>query len=331
MTHENDPWLAPEKPPVREPASARPNPQAALDSLERVAMASLVEQRRRRRWGIFFKLLAAAYVGAFLFLLWPVEWEPAVSEDHAALVKLDGLIVDGGGSSAWDINRGLKAAFRDANTRGVIIQVNSPGGSAVQAGMIYDEIRRLRDAHPETPIYAVIDDIGASGGYYVAAAADAIYANRASIVGSIGVRADGFGFTRLMEHLGIDRRLLTAGEHKGFLDPFSPTQPSEVTHMQGMLDAIHAQFIEAVQEGRGDRLGDADGAFSGLVWTGVQSVELGLVDGLNDVNGVARELVGVERIVDFSVTSGIWERLVERVETALVRAGSTITGVRALY
>ena len=203
---------------------------------------------------------------------------------------------------------------------GVILRINSPGGSPVQAGLINDEIRRLRSKHPETPLYAVVEDVCASGGYYVAAAADKIYVNKASIVGSIGVLMDGFGFTGTMEKLGVDRRLLTAGNNKGFLDPFSPQNPNQTAHAQVMLDDIHQQFIDVVKTGRGARLKETPEMFSGLMWTGDQSVKLGLADDFGSVDSVARDVIKAEKVLDYSVRDNIAERFARRLGAGAVNS-----------
>src|SRR5690348_10649315 len=221
------------------------------DLIARLANAALIEQRRARRWGIFFKLLFFAYVTFVLLAL--VDWQSAGmggGKKHTALVDLTGVIAPGADASAEKINASLQAAFKDKNTQGVILRINSPGGSPVQSQTIYDEIRRLRKKYPDIPLYAVVEDICASGGYFVAAAADRIYVSKSSVVGSIGVLMNGFGFNGLMDKLGIDRRLITAGENKGMLDPFSPVNDKDVEHARALVKEIHQQFIAAVREGR---------------------------------------------------------------------------------
>lgn len=237
--------------------------------LERLAFSSLQEQRSRRRWGIFFKLLGFAYLIALLIVLSGVAGGPSHSkEKHTALIDLVGVIDSDGDSSAESVVAALNEAFKTANVMGVVLRINSPGGSPVQSSIIYDEIKRLRAKYPEKPLHVVVEDVCASGGYFVAAAADRIYVNRASIVGSIGVLMDGFGFSGSMEKLGVERRLLTAGENKGFLDPFSPQEPRHRKHAQVLLDDIHRQFIDVVRKGRGSRLRETPEMFSGLMWTG---------------------------------------------------------------
>ena len=287
--------------------------------VNRLAFAALNEQRRTRRWGIFFKSLLFVYLFALLFAYRPEGWENVAAKAgrHTALVEVSGLIAAQGDAGADQVITGLRAAFEDSKTAGVIVRINSPGGSPVQAGYINDEMRRLREAHPDIPLYAVVTDICASGGYYIAVAADKIYVDKASIVGSIGVRMDSFGFVDALDKLGVERRLLTAGEHKAFLDPFLPSDPTDVAHVQGLLNDIHRQFIASVKQGRGDRLKQDDRIFSGLVWTGEQGIELGLVDELGSASYVAREVIGAEEIVDFSRQPDFFERFARGVGTAM--------------
>ncbi len=292
----------------------------ARDTLTRLAFAAVTEQRRARRWGIFFKLLFFAYLIAVLVLAWPgdlVGTSAGVGKRHTALVRVSGLIAGGADASAKNVIEALRKAFRDKNTVGVVLEINSPGGSPVQAGEIYDEIQKLRQQHPRIPIYAVASDVCASGGYYIAAAAQKVYANRASIIGSIGVRMDSFGFADAIARLGIERRAYTAGANKDFLDPFKPANPEEVRHLQGMLDAIHQQFIAAVKQGRGGRLKDNPEVFSGLMWTGEQSVGLGLVDALGSSRYVAEEVIGEKTVVDYTKRTRLVERLFDNTEAGL--------------
>jgi protease-4 len=284
------------------------------DVLEKVALASVREQRRARQWGIFFKLLGFGYLFLILFLAlgWIGKADMALPGRHTAVVELRGVIAEDEQASAENVTRGLNDAFKDKNTAGVILLINSPGGSPVQAGYINDEIRRLRQQHPNIPLYAVVEDICASGGYYVAAAADKIFVDKASIVGSIGVIMGGFGFTDAIHKLGVERRLLSAGENKGFLDPFSPEDPTQVAHAQKMLDEIHQQFIGVVKQGRGGRLKESPEIFSGLVWTGSRSVELGLADALGSAEYVAREVIKVEDTVNYTPREGLTDRLARR-------------------
>lgn len=288
--------------------------------LEKLALATLQEQRLKRRWGVFFKLLGFAYLIAVLLLL--VDWgapEKLADGKHTAVVLVNGTIESGGEASAQNINEALRSAFGDKDTAGVILRVNSPGGSPVQAGIVHDEIRRLRSKHPQISLYVVVEDLCASGGYYVAVAADKIFVDKASIVGSIGVLMDGFGFTGTMDKLGVERRLLTAGVNKGFLDPFSPQDAEQKKHAQVLLTEIHRQFIEVVRKGRGERLKETPEMFSGLMWTGTQSIQLGLADGFGTVGSVAREVIKAERIVDFTIKDNLAERFAKRL-----RADATV-------
>ena len=297
--------------------------------LERLVRSVLDEQRRTRNWGIFFKMLGFIYLFALLFLAlgWIGGKDKAMSGKHTALVELNGVIAHDSPASAERISAGLQEAFKDGNTAGVIVRVNSPGGSPVQAGQINSEIRRLRGLHPQIPLYVVVDDICASGGYYVAVAADRIYVDPASVVGSIGVLMDGFGFTGTMAKLGVERRLITAGENKGFLDPFSPLNPQQKAYAEKMLADIHRQFIDVVKQGRGNRLKSAPELFSGLVWTGQKSIELGLADALGSVEYVARDVIKAEQVVDFTPKENIAERFARRFGSAsaeaLLRAASS--------
>jgi len=266
------------------------------------AHEALREQRTSRRWNNFFKGLFFLYLIALLVVSWPnLAPHNLFSDDKiTALVDLQGVISSDSQASADVIVTGLRAAFEDPSTAGVILRINSPGGSPVQSGYINDEIHRLKAEYADIPMIAVIQDIGASGGYYVAVAADQIYADKSSIVGSIGVRMDGFGFVESIEKLGIERRLLTAGENKAFLDPFVPLKQDDVLHINGLLTEIHQQFIDTVTKGRGERLSDSPELFSGYVWSGAKSLELGLVDALGSAGHVAREIIGAEDIVDFT-------------------------------
>lgn len=282
--------------------------------IEKLVMSLQSEQRKSRRWGIFFKLLTFVYLFVLLAILMLPSgkgMKPSVGE-HTALVEIEGPIAAEEQASADNIVGSLREAFEDEKVRAVVLRINSPGGSPVQAGYVYDEIRRLQEEYPDKPVYAVIADIGASGAYYIAAAADEIYADKASLVGSIGVIGGGFGFTDLMGKLGIERRLYTAGENKAFLDPFSPEKESEVQFWEQVLATTHRQFIEQVQQGRGDRLVADDRLFSGLIWTGEQALELGLVDGLGSASYVAREVVGFEELVDYTRGGSKLEDFIER-------------------
>ncbi len=287
--------------------------------LEKLAADSLVERRRARRWSIFFRLvyLLVFLVIGVVALGLAGRSSLGVAGSHAAVIDVRGTIEEGGSNSAERINDALLSAFEASTARGVILRINSPGGSPVQAGQVYDEIRRLRAKYPGKPLFAVIEDVCASGGYYVAAAADRIFADKASLVGSIGVLIDGFGFTGAMEKLGVERRLLTAGANKGFLDPFSPQDETSRLHAQRMLDIIHKQFITAVRDGRGDRLRDQPELFTGLVWTGTRAIELGLVDAVGTVRSVARDELDVDTVIDYTPRESVAERLARQVGAQL--------------
>jgi len=280
----------------------------------KLATAALKEQRRARLWGIFFKLLTFAYITFLLvmFVDWEGRAELASGKKHTAMVELNGTIAPGSDASAEKVTAALQAAFKDKNTQGVVLRINSPGGSPVQSQTIYDEMRRLRKKYPEIPLYAVVEDICASGGYFVAAGADRIYVGKASIVGSIGVLMNGFGFTGLMEKLGVERRLITAGENKAMLDPFSPLDEKDKQHVQALMKDVHEQFIGVVREGRGKRLKETPEMFSGLIWTGQKSIELGLADGIGSLESVARDVVKAEDIVDYTQKENIAEKFARR-------------------
>jgi len=296
------------------------------DVINRLAFAAVNEQRRTRRWNIFFKVLLALYLLALLILYMPTDWDNLgkVSEKHTALVDLNGVISDSTEASADTVIKGLRNAFEDENSAGIILRANSPGGSPVQSGYIYKEIKRLRELHPDIPLYAVVTDVCASGCYYVVSAADEIYVDEASIIGSIGVRMDSFGFVDTMKKLGVERRLYTAGESKGFLDPFMPQKSADVEHVKLLLDSIHAQFISAVQQGRGDRLHDNDKLYTGLVWTGEESIPMGLADKIGSSSYVAREVIGEEEIVEFTEKPDFFKRLSDRIGVAMVKGMSEL-------
>lgn len=293
-------------------------PSWERQTLEKLAFAALDEQKAKRRWGIFFKALGFVYLVVVLFAV--VDWGPDAQheERHTALISLSGVIESKGEATAENMIAALRAAYEEKNVAGVVLRINSPGGSPVQAGMINDEIRRLRAKHPEKPLYAVIEDMCASGGYYVAVAADSIYVNKASVIGSIGVLMDGFGFNAVMDKVGVERRLLTAGENKGFLDPFSPLSDRQRGHAQSLLNDIHAQFIDVVKTGRGKRLKESPDMFSGLMWTGAQSIQLGLVDEFGSVDTVARDVIKAEKVLDYSVKDNIAERFAKRLGAGAV-------------
>ncbi|OHC13047.1 MAG: peptidase S49 [Pseudomonadales bacterium GWC1_66_9] len=301
--------------------------------LEKTLLATVEERRRARRWGIFFKLLGFTYLLVLLAMFSPALSlkEAARSGDHTALVEVRGMIADDESASADNIGGSLRAAFKDKHTKGVVLRINSPGGSPVQSGYIYDEIRRLRAAHPDTRLYAVITDLGASGAYYIASAADAIYADKASLVGSIGVTAASFGFVEAMERLGVERRVYTAGEHKAFLDPFQPQKEGEVRFWREVLEVTHRQFIDSVKQGRGERLRDKDHPelFSGLVWSGEQALQLGLVDALGSASHVAREVVGAENLIDFTVRETPFDRFAKKLGSGVAERLGMWMGLQA--
>ena len=323
-----------------QPGSAQPDPagQSAGAAqppgwergvVERLVMATVDEQRRARRWKIFFRFAA---LGVVLLAMasafgWIHSPETVTAGRHTAVVEVHGVLDAGGEVDADAVIDALRLAFKDSGTAGVVMRINSPGGSPVQAGLISDEMRRLRAQHPNTPLYAVVEEICASGGYYVAAAADRIYVDKASLVGSIGVLMDGFGFTEAMGKFGVERRLLTAGENKGFLDPFSPLSEVQREHARKMLGTIHAQFIDTVRKGRGDRLKETPDIFSGLIWTGATSVELGLADEIGSLRSVARDVIKAEELVDFTRRANLAERLAKRVGMSAGQALARQLGV----
>lgn len=300
------------------PQSPNNDPSWERKTLEKLAFSALNEQRSGRRWSIFFKFLGFTYLTIILFAV--VDWGTEVEhkERHTALVTLNGVIQVKSEANGENIIAALNSAFEEKNSAGVILRINSPGGSPVQSGIINDEIRRLRGKFPDKPLYVVVEDICASGGYFVAAAADKIFVNKASIVGSIGVLMDGYGFTGAMEKLGVERRLLTAGKNKGFMDPFSPQGEEQKVYAQALLDDIHQQFIDVVKAGRGKRLQDNPEIFSGLIWTGAQSIKLGLADDFGSVDSVARDVIKAEKVLDYSIKDNIAERFAKRLGAGAV-------------
>ncbi|MDQ3060168.1 MAG: S49 family peptidase [Pseudomonadota bacterium] len=309
-------------PKVPDTASSRAPEAGAVPSWERVtleklAFAALDEQRATRRWKTFVRLSWLAFFGLLVWLaLERSAPETDASVPHTAVVEVKGEIADGADASAEFVNAALRAAFEDAGSKAVVLLINSPGGSPVQAGMMNDEILRLK-AEYKKPVYAVVEESCASAAYYIAVSADKIYVDKASIVGSIGVLMDGFGFTGLMDKLGVERRLLTAGANKGFLDPFSPQSEQQRVYAQTMLDQIHQQFIAVVKEGRGERLKETPEMFSGLFWSGQQAVELGLADELGSLEYVAREVVKAEEIIDYTRRDNVAERLAKKFGAAM--------------
>jgi protease-4 len=300
------------------------------EMLEKLAFSALQEQRRSRHWGIFFKSLAFVLLFGVLYLAYRggKDVNAGLSGRHTALIELNGVISAGTPASADEINASLEDAFSAKGTKGVILQINSPGGSPVQAGQINDEIVKLRKAHPEIPIYAVVGEMCASGAYYVAVATDKIYVDKASLVGSIGVLMDGFGFTGAMQKLGVERRLLTAGVNKGFLDPYSPMSATQKDYAMQMLEEIHQQFIHAVRSGRGSRLKETPEMFSGLVWTGQKSIALGLTDALGTTDYVAEKVIGAKDIVDYSPKENLAIRFAKKFGVTMGSAMLQSLGVQ---
>lgn len=289
--------------------------------IEKLSMAALNEQRRSRRWGIFFKLAFLAYL-VILLVMYSMDRdaiEGVKGGNHSAIIDLTGVIAAGEQASADKIVGSLRDAFEDNRTKGVILRLNSPGGSPVQASYIYREMQRLRKEYPDIPLYAVVVDMCASACYYVASSADKIYANENSLVGSIGVLIDSFGYVGLMEKIGVERRLLTAGEHKGILDPFSPAKPEETDYIKSVLAELHGQFINAVKQGRGDRLKDDPILFSGLFWSGLRGKEMGLVDGFSSSSEVARDVIGEENLKDFTTKRDLLDQLADRFGLSLAK------------
>ncbi len=301
--------------------------------LEKTLLAGVQEQRRARRWGIFFKLLTFAYLFGALLMFSPLLQlgKEKSSASHTAVINVRGMIADDEAASADNIVGALRAAFEAEGTKAVVLRINSPGGSPVQSGYIYDEIRRLRGEYPAIKLYAVITDLGASGAYYIASAADEIYADKSSLVGSIGVTAATFGFVDAMQKVGVERRVYTSGEHKAFLDPFQPQKPEETEFWKGVLGTTHRQFIESVKQGRGDRLQDAEHPelFSGLIWSGEQALELGLIDGLGSAGYVAREVVGEPEMVDYTVKDSPFDRFTKRLGASIAERLALWVGLQA--
>jgi protease-4 len=282
------------------------------DVLEKLVLSTVKEQRAARRWRIFFRFMWVALLGAFIWLIYrDVTPSKVVAQPHTALIEIKGPIAPDAESSAQSIVAALRAAFEDPAAKGIVLLINSPGGSPVQAGIVADEIHRLRALH-DKPIHAVVEEVAASAAYYIASAAQNIYVDRASIVGSIGVLMNGFGFTELMDKLGIERRLMTAGDNKGFMDPFSPTSEEQQRYAQMLLDDIHQQFIDVVRKGRGDRLQASPEVFSGLIWSGQRAVQMGLADELASLDQVARDVIQAENIIDYTRRENVAMRLARR-------------------
>lgn len=298
--------------------------------IEKLVLATITEQTRTRRWGIFFKSLIFLY----LFVIFGVAMAPKIkqglgveSKYHTAVIDVVGMIAEDKQANAENIIESLRTAVKDKYTKGIILHANSPGGSPVQSSYVYEEIRKTKKEHPDLPIYSVVSDMCASGCYYIASASDKIFVNHSSLIGSIGVLMDGFGFVESMEKLGIERRLLTAGDHKALLDPFSPPREDETLYMQGLLNQVHQQFIGAVKAGRGDRLKETPELFSGLVWTGEEGVKLGVADGFGNEDYVAKEIIGAESLVDFTRQEQLLDRIAGKLGSAFGQSiGSIIQG-----
>jgi len=308
------------------PAQPRAREKSANDYeaiVQKLSFAAINEQRRSRRWRIFFIILTFIYLTPMLLLTVDLHDLDILDRDsdkdakHTALVRMEGVIASGEAAGSETIIKGLQNAFKDEDTAAVVLEINSPGGSPVQSADIYDEMRRLREEHKETPLYVVVSDVAASGGYFVATAADKIYVNKSSLVGSIGVRMDSFGLVDMIDKIGVERRLLTAGEHKGLLDPFLPENPLQKTHLQKTLDQIHSHFIDAVKQGRGERLKNNPDLFTGLVWSGEEALALGLVDDYGTSRSVARDVVEHKKLVDFTPRELLLDRLASRVGASL--------------
>ncbi|MDD1624566.1 MAG: S49 family peptidase [Methylococcaceae bacterium] len=298
--------------------------------IEKLALAAVTEQTRARRWGVFFKSLVFIY----LFVMFGMAIYPKIKQDlgvdskyHTAVIDVVGIIAEDKDANAASIIESLRDAVKDKNTKGIILHSNSPGGSPVQSAYVYEEIRNIKKEHPDLPVYAVVSDICASGCYYIASASDKIFVNQSSLIGSIGVLMEGFGFVDGMQKLGVERRLLTAGAHKAMLDPFSPPKEDETRYMQGLLDQVHQQFIGAVKAGRGDRLKETPDMFSGLVWTGEAGVKLGVADGFGNDDHVARDIIGAEKLVDFTQQGSLIDKMAGKLGASFGQAiGSLIQG-----
>ncbi len=298
--------------------------------IEKLALAAVTEQTRARRWSVFFKSLMFAYlIAIFCVAMYPTikQGIGGDSKDHTAVVDVVGIIAEDKDANAASIIESLRDAVKDKNTKGIILHSNSPGGSPVQSAYVYEEIRKIKKEHPDLPIYAVVSDICASGCYYIASASDKIFVNQSSLIGSIGVLMDGFGFVDIMQKLGVERRLLTAGAHKAMLDPFSPPKEDETKYMQGLLDQVHQQFIGAVKAGRGDRLKETPDMFSGLIWTGEAGVKLGVADGFGNDDYVAKNIIRAEKLVDFTQQGRLIDKIAGKLGASFGQAiGSLIQG-----
>lgn len=300
------------------------------EAIEKLAFAAVTEQRRARRWGIFFKSLMFVYLAVVLGIgMYPtVKQSLGLGEDsgvgHTAIINITGVIAEGKEANADAIIKSLRNAVKNEDTKGIILHVNSPGGSPVQSSYVFNEIRKIKSENPEMPIYAVASDICASGCYFIASAADKIYVNPSSLIGSIGVIMDGFGFVDTMKMLGVERRLVTAGAHKALMDPFSPAKAEEQKYMKGVLAQVHQQFISAVKEGRGERLKENEEIFSGLVWTGEQGVEIGLADDYGNDDSVATDIIGAKKRVNFTIQERLLDRLAGKMGASFAQTFSSL-------
>ncbi len=298
-------------------AEQQHSPEWERNLIEKMALSSAKAEKSRRRWGYFFKFLLFAYLFSFLALAMP--WKKILKQvdGHTAVIEIKGVIADNSQASADRIISSLRAAYEDENTKGIILKINTPGGSPVQSAYVNSEMIRLKKKYPKIPLYAVVTDMCASGGYYIAVAADKIFVNENSIVGSIGVLFNSFGAVEVMKKIGIERRLITAGSHKGMLDPFSPLGEFEKAHLKTMLEQLHQNFIKVVKEGRGTRLKETDDMFSGLFWSGTESIKLGLADDINTTSNVARDIIGVENIVDFTQHEDVIEKIAKKIGASM--------------
>lgn len=291
-------------------------------TLNNLLFSGLQEQRRARRWKIFFKVLFIGYIFFITAVILTGEdlhtGEIKKGRLHTAVIKINGVIAHGEQANADRIMQGLRAAFSNSQVRGVILAINSPGGSPVQSRQIYNEIKRLRENNENIKVYAAINDIGTSGAYLVASSADEIYADQTSLVGSIGVLMNSFGFEETMEKIGVERRLFTAGKHKGMLDPFSPLKSEDKRFIQNQLNIVHQQFIQNVKNGRGDRLNlEFEDLFTGRFWSGLEAKEIGLIDGFGDVGSIARDVIQVADTIDYSVSERLFDRLAHQLSSMI--------------
>jgi protease IV len=311
--------------PAKTEASREPGWEREI--IEKLAIASITEQTRARRWSVFFKSLMFAYlIAVFVVAMYPAIKQDmgGDNKDHTAVVDVVGIIAEDKDANAASIIESLRDAVKDKHTKGIILHSNSPGGSPVQSAYVYEEIRKIKKEHPDIPVFAVVSDICASGCYYIASASDKIFVNQSSLIGSIGVLMDGFGFVDIMQKLGVERRLLTAGAHKAMLDPFSPPKEDETKYMQGLLDQVHQQFIDAVKAGRGNRLKETPEMFSGLVWTGEAGVKLGVADGFGNDDYVAKDVIGAEKLVDFTQQGRLLDKIVGKLGASFGQAIGSI-------